>query len=96
MDTGNRTYYELGSWKFCCWQCGRTDRKSSQAYKNWQGFYTCDLCWEMRNQQDLIRAVPDPVAPPWVQRCGPCCGTCGDTPPTRVLDSEFVDETSLG
>jgi len=95
MPDGNVTHFVLGDWKFCCWICGRTDIKASQAVKYWQGFWTCRECWEPRNAQELIRPVPDIQVPPWVQRCGGCCSGCDDSTPTRVLDAPNMDEINL-
>ena len=96
MPTGAVTYYEQGSWKFCCAICGRTDLKSSQAMKYWTGIYTCPECWEARNAQELIRPVKDPQVVPWVARCGSSGCSATNEADTRVLDSMFVDELSLG
>ena len=96
MANGCTTFYEQGSWKFCCAICGRTDIKSSQALKSWKGFWPCHECYEMRNAQELVRPVPDKQYTPWVQRCGAAGCAAVNSPPTRVLDSMFLDELSLG
>ena len=59
-------YYAPGSWNFDCFRCGRTF-KAFEGRKNWQGFWTCQKCWEPRQPQDYVRGVPDEMAPPWTQ-----------------------------
>ena len=59
-------FLELGSWNTVCYRCGKKF-KSSQMRKNWQGFYTCETCFEIRHPQDFVKGVPDFPAPPWVQ-----------------------------
>ena len=35
--------------------------------RHWQGMYRCTKCWEPRQPQDFVRAIPDIQTPPVVQ-----------------------------
>lgn len=66
MAIGQADYLALGDWNAACYRCG-AKFKASMLRKNWQGYYTCDSCWEPRHPQDFVRGVPDFPAPPWTQ-----------------------------
>lgn len=63
---GRADFWEPGDWNAACSMCGRK-RKASQMVKNWQGLYRCPEHNEPRHPQDFVRAVPDNVAPAWIQ-----------------------------
>lgn len=58
--------YVPGDWNSICYRCGRT-YKASTLRREWEGFYVCSLCWEVRQPQDFVRAPPDQQSPPWTQ-----------------------------
>ena len=64
--TGRADYLVLGDYNAQCYECGRK-YKASQLKKHWQGHYVCKQCWEPRQPQDFVRAVPDVQTPPWTQ-----------------------------
>lgn len=63
---GHADYLELGDWNAVCFQCG-FKFKASELRRQWQGFWSCESCWEPRQPQDFVRAIPDVQTPPWVQ-----------------------------
>lgn len=63
---GRADYLKLGAWNAVCFRCGRKFKSDVMA-KNWQGFWTCRTCFEPRQPQDYVKAVPDMQTPPWVQ-----------------------------
>lgn len=64
--TGRADYLELGSWNAVCYFCG-FKHKAADLRRHWQGFYVCERCWEPRQTQDFVRAVPENMTPPWAQ-----------------------------
>lgn len=63
---GKADYYADGSWNAVCFECG-FKFKHFQLKKHWQGYYVCESCWEPRQPQDFVRALPDLETPPWTQ-----------------------------
>lgn len=63
---GRADYLALGEWNVQCFQCGQK-MKSSQAVRNWQGYWVHPEHNEPRQTQDFVRGVPDNQLPPWVQ-----------------------------
>lgn len=66
MTYGHADYLDLGNWNAVCFFCG-FKFKASELKRHWQGFYVCRGCWEPRQPQDFVRALPDTQFPPWVQ-----------------------------
>ena len=66
---GPADYYADGDYNALCSLCGHKF-KASQLRKHWQGLYRCEKCWEPRQPQDFVKAVPDIQTPPWVQDPG--------------------------
>ena len=64
--TGRADYLALGDYNAQCYECGRKF-KAGQLKKHWQGYRVCERCWEPRQPQDFVRAVPDNQTPPWTQ-----------------------------
>lgn len=62
---GPADFLDLGTWNFRCFRCGRKI-KANEARKNWQGFYTCDPCYEPRQPQDFVRGVQEKTAAEFV------------------------------
>ena len=62
----NSDGYSPGDWNAQCYRCG-TKEKASRMEKQWQGFWVCHECWEPRQPQDFVRAIPDNPSVPWVQ-----------------------------
>jgi hypothetical protein len=92
---GRADYFARGAWNFICDCCG-AKYKSFDARKQWDFQIVCPTCWEPRNPQDFIKAIPEkPI--PWSRPDQPICDeevvvTCG-----RWLDDCFVlDGTWLG
>lgn len=63
---GRADYLKLGDYNAICWECG-FKFKASKLKKHWKGYYTCKECWEPRQPQDFVRAVPDDMSVPWSQ-----------------------------
>lgn len=63
---GHADYYSEGDWNAVCSVCGGKF-KASELIRHWQGFYRCRRCWEPRQPQDFVRAVPDNMTVPWAQ-----------------------------
>ena len=63
MIRGPKDYLKLGDHNAWCDRCGMK-YKASELRKEWQGFMVCSGCYEPRNPQDFIRAIPE-NAPPW-------------------------------
>jgi len=63
---GKADYLDLGTWNAECSVCGHKF-KASELRRHWQGQYRCVDCWEPRQPQDFVRAVPDVQTPPWTQ-----------------------------
>lgn len=63
---GRADYLDEGSWNAMCSRCGKKF-KMSALRKHWQGMMRCPTCWEPRQAQDFVRAIPDVQTPPWVQ-----------------------------
>jgi hypothetical protein len=59
-------YYVGGQWNAICDRCG-FKFKASVLRLEWDGIYVCDKCFEYRQPQDFVRAVPDVQAPPWTR-----------------------------
>lgn len=56
----------LGDWNAICFRCG-SKFKASTMIKNWQGFYTCQRCFEPRQSQDFATGIKEVTTPPWTQ-----------------------------
>jgi hypothetical protein len=63
---GRADYLELGDWNAVCYRCG-FKRKAKDLVREWEGFYVCHSCFEMRHSQDFVRGVQDIQMPPWTQ-----------------------------
>lgn len=63
---GRADYLAPGDWNAMCSRCGGKF-KASMLRKHWQGMWRCPKCWEPRQPQDFVRAIPDVQTPPWVQ-----------------------------
>ena len=63
---GRADFLREGDWNARCYMCG-FKFKASDLKRTWQGFYSCRNCWEARQPQDFVRAVPDVQTAPWVQ-----------------------------
>lgn len=67
VNQGPSDYLDLGNWNATCSMCGHK-KKASQLVKNWQGQWRCPIHNEPRQPQDFVRATPDIITPPWVQK----------------------------
>ena len=63
---GRADYLAPGDYNAMCSRCGKKF-KASMLRRHWQGMYRCDKCWEPRQPQDFVRAIPDVQTPPIVQ-----------------------------
>jgi hypothetical protein len=61
---GGRDYFKIGDWNAQCAECG-AKRKSSELRLTWDGFRTCDTCWQPRQPQDFVRATTTHKGVPW-------------------------------
>lgn len=61
-------FFAQGQWNFVCDECGRVF-KSNHALMRWDNAMVCDTgsCWEPRQPQDFVRAVPDNQSTPWAR-----------------------------
>src|SRR3990167_10513331 len=71
MDAGkictmSINYYKPGDWNAICDVCG-FKFKASQLRKRWDGLMVCDIDWESRHPQELIRPIPDDPKLPWTR-----------------------------
>lgn len=53
-----------GQWNAECDVCGRVF-KSAQLSRAWDYSMRCRECWETRQPQDFVRAIPEDTAAPW-------------------------------
>jgi len=60
------TWYESGDFNAICDVCG-FKFKGSQLRTRWDGMKVCDMDWETRHPQELIRPIPDSPALPWTR-----------------------------
>lgn len=96
---GSADYFLDGAWNFRCQECGKK-LKSTEIRLRWDGFRVGPECWEIRNPQDFIRAIPDDQSVPWSSNpapifIGPQPAT-GITGASLLLDSYLLDSTMLG
>lgn len=59
-----RNYHKAGTWNVICDVCG-FKFKADQLKKRWDGKMVCDVDYELRNPQDLIRIPTDDPSVPW-------------------------------
>lgn len=64
----SRNVYLKGDYNVICDRCGFKKKASEEALE-WDNLFVCkDTCWEPRQPQDFVRAVPDmkpvPIARP--------------------------------
>ena len=64
MLKGPKDYLRVGDWNAWCDVCG-FKYKASELRKRWDGMMVCNGDFEIRNQQDFIRSVPEKPAPPF-------------------------------
>lgn len=63
-----KPYYKKGDWNVICDRCG-FKKKYSETRLEWDNLLVCiSPCWEPRQPQDYVRAIPDmkpvPIARP--------------------------------
>jgi len=75
---GRADYLAPGDWNSMCYRCGHKF-KASMLERYWAGYWLCGRCWNPRQPQDFVRALPDKMTPPWAQ-------------PWPADDYEFGDE----
>lgn len=93
---GRADYFAAGKWNVRCDQCGEK-YKSSELKRQWNGLMTCWRCWEPRNQQEMIRPVPDMQAIPWSRPSpAPRFVNGAYTPYPGILDGSTLDGSLLG
>jgi hypothetical protein len=68
MFSGRRNYYNPGDYNVICDRCG-FKKKRSETRLEWDNLLVCIAeCYEMRQPQDFVKAVPDmrpvPIARP--------------------------------
>lgn len=59
-----KDYLKRGGQNVICDRCG-FKFKSEELKKEWQGFMVCEICFEPRHPQDLIRSVPEQTKRPY-------------------------------
>jgi hypothetical protein len=64
MKVGPKDYLKLGDWNACCDRCA-AKYKASELRLEWTGFRVCDICYEPRHPQDLIRPRHESRSIPW-------------------------------
>lgn len=62
----NHNYYAPGLFNFVCDECGLVF-KSSEGILRWDGAWVDARCFETRQPQDFVRAVPDNQSTPWAR-----------------------------
>lgn len=88
--TGRADYLVLGDWNAVCGECGKKF-KASMLKHHWQGYYVCPRCWEPRQPQDFVRAMPDLQTVPWAQPVPIDTFTFGDALITESSSTENFD-----
>jgi hypothetical protein len=63
-------WYAMGQFNVQCDQCGLV-YKSAQISQRWDGAFVCPFCWEPRQPQDFVRAVPDDQSTPFARIWSP-------------------------
>jgi hypothetical protein len=59
LRKSSRNYYLKGGWNVICDRCG-FKKKNTEVKLEWDNLLVCkDGCWEPRQPQDYVRAVPD-------------------------------------
>jgi hypothetical protein len=59
LRKSSRNHYVKGSWNVICDRCG-FKKKNTEVELEWDNLLVCkDGCWEARQPQDYIRAIPD-------------------------------------
>ena len=89
---GPADFLDLGNWNAQCYRCGRK-YKALSLLREWEGFYVCASCWEMRQPQDYVRTPPDQQSPPWTQPIpAPIfVGVCDPEGVSAIVDYATVD-----
>jgi len=87
------SYLAEGDWNAMCSRCGHKF-KASMLRKHWQGMWRCPTCWEPRQPQDFVRAIPDVQTPPWVQPWP--ADTFVDIPDVIVTESYVATDDLYG
>lgn len=54
------------TWNALCDGCG-FKYKAWQLRERWDGMMCCDLCWETRHPQDLIKVPEEDTSVPWTR-----------------------------
>ena len=73
---GRADYWEPKGWNMLCQVCG-FKYKNVDMKERWDGVWCCPEDWELRQPQDFVRGVADPMAVPYtapeppVQYLGP-------------------------
>ncbi len=90
---GRYDYFLKGSWNAICDICG-LKYKAGDLKRQWNGLMTCCDCWEARNAQEFIKAIPEtPI--PW-SRPEPNPFPLPALFPYRFNNGSFLDQTFLG
>ena len=63
---GQADYLSAHGWNAICDRCG-FKYKSFELFLEWDGLRVCHKCWEPRQPQDFVRALPDPQPLPWTR-----------------------------
>ena len=66
MSKGRGSYYKKGTWNALCDVCG-WKYKSDQLKLRWDGFMTCNKCWEPRHPMDFFKAPKEELRVPWTR-----------------------------
>ncbi len=61
---GHADYFKSGDFNVICDTCGQKF-KASKVKKQWDGFITCNQCWDYRHPQEFVRAKEDKQATPY-------------------------------
>lgn len=59
-------WFESGDWNAICDVCG-FKFKASDLKLRWDGLRVCEIDWERRHPQELIRPLPDEPKLPWTR-----------------------------
>jgi len=60
----SKNYYVPRDWNLICDSCSKKI-KASESKHRWDGFIVCGSCWEERQPQDFVRAIPDKISVPF-------------------------------
>lgn len=88
---GRADFWKPGGWNMLCQVCG-FKYKNSEMKERWDGVWCCPEDWELRQPQDFVRGVRDPMSVPYT---APEPGVTFLGPPATPLSDIVVGTPSI-